>query len=182
MISQPGYLVWFLLPTASPRMSLSPLSLLPHCAPSLPHSLPSIWPSSHDLTGLDQLSLFSAHGTLHSSSSLWHITLCFNGLVTLQAPCLKVVTNLSIKPWYWLARGNGKAQACRHSGQWVSQMGLSMCNDHWGTCAVLSHSILSNSLQLHGPQPSRLLCPWSCKESDMTEQACSNTESFLKKM
>ena len=27
-------------------------------------------------------------------------------------------------------------------------------------CAVLSHSVMSNSLQPHGLQPTRLLCPW----------------------
>ena len=27
-------------------------------------------------------------------------------------------------------------------------------------CAVLSHSVMTNSLQAHGLQPSRLLCPW----------------------
>ena len=27
-------------------------------------------------------------------------------------------------------------------------------------CAVLSHSVISNSLGFHGLQPSRLLCPW----------------------
>ena len=27
-------------------------------------------------------------------------------------------------------------------------------------CAVLSHSVVSNSLQPHGLQPARLLCPW----------------------
>ena len=28
-------------------------------------------------------------------------------------------------------------------------------------CAVLSHSTVSDSLQLHEPQPTRLLCPWN---------------------
>ena len=28
------------------------------------------------------------------------------------------------------------------------------------SCAVLSHSVMSASLQLHGLQPTRLLCPW----------------------
>ena len=27
-------------------------------------------------------------------------------------------------------------------------------------CAMLSHPVMSNSLQLHGLQPTRLLCPW----------------------
>ena len=27
-------------------------------------------------------------------------------------------------------------------------------------CAVLSHSVLSNSLRLYGLKPTRLLCPW----------------------
>ena len=30
----------------------------------------------------------------------------------------------------------------------------------WGCCAVLSHSVMSKSLQPHGLQPTRLLCPW----------------------
>ena len=29
-----------------------------------------------------------------------------------------------------------------------------------GKCCVLSHSIMSDSLQPHGLQPARLLCPW----------------------
>ena len=29
-----------------------------------------------------------------------------------------------------------------------------------GCCAVLSHSVVSESLQPHGLQPARLLCPW----------------------
>ena len=28
-------------------------------------------------------------------------------------------------------------------------------------CAVLSHAVMSESLQLHGLQPTRLLCPWT---------------------
>ena len=31
---------------------------------------------------------------------------------------------------------------------------------HTHVCAVLSHSYMSNSLQPHGLQPTRLLCPW----------------------
>ena len=27
-------------------------------------------------------------------------------------------------------------------------------------CCVLSHSVVSDSLWLHGPQPTQLLCPW----------------------
>ena len=27
-------------------------------------------------------------------------------------------------------------------------------------CAVLSHLVVSNSVQPYGPQPARLLCPW----------------------
>ena len=33
------------------------------------------------------------------------------------------------------------------------------CTSYWGVC-VLRHSVLSNSLQPHGMQPARLLCPW----------------------
>ena len=31
---------------------------------------------------------------------------------------------------------------------------------HFFTCAVLSHSVMSDTLQPHGLQPSRFLCPW----------------------
>ena len=35
-----------------------------------------------------------------------------------------------------------------------------MCVYVYICCAVLSHSVISNSLESHGLQPSRLLCPW----------------------
>ena len=33
-------------------------------------------------------------------------------------------------------------------------------SQNWRCCAVLSHSVVSNSLRPHGLQPVRLLCPW----------------------
>ena len=37
---------------------------------------------------------------------------------------------------------------------------LSNLDSFYFLCAVLSHSIMSNSLKPHGLQPTRLLCPW----------------------
>ena len=37
---------------------------------------------------------------------------------------------------------------------------MKRCSTSLASCAVLSHSVVSDSLRPHGLQPCRLLCPW----------------------
>ena len=51
-----------------------------------------------------------------------------------------------------------KQAKCPSIDEWIKKIWC-MCVCIY-TCAVLSHSVVSNSLGSHGLQPSRLLCPW----------------------
>ena len=76
--------------------------------------------------------------------------------------------------WDSLDQGNlgEKGYMCMYG--WVPPLFTWSCHNvvNW-LCAVLSHSVVSDSLQPHGLEPARLLCPWGfSREEYWSELPC----------
>ena len=117
---------------------------------------PKIWSILEKVPRLPKKNLFSAAfkwKVLHKSIRSIRSNVSFKAVVSFLTFCLDDlfidVSRLSKSPM-----NNTLLSIPPFSNCFVYSDGPMLC------CAVLSHSVVSNSLWPHGLQPTRLLCPW----------------------
>ena len=108
---------------------------------------------------------------VYTNSSIWkNNPRDFPAEPVAKTPCSQ--RRPGITPWSgnWIPRAETSASVHQYERSWMLQPRPSMTEEITNVCSVTSvvysqinkhiASVVSNSLRPHGPQPTRLLCPW----------------------